>query len=88
MTSHLCVVPRLRMTGAIPSIPLYAFVTFTASTLPFHLFQILAVRAGGKKWNFETAFLICCIAFPYSNYVSFSRSFSDLRRNILVQNFC
>ena len=37
LTTHLHLVPRLRMSGAIPLLPLYAFVAWTGKALPFYL---------------------------------------------------
>jgi hypothetical protein len=34
LTAHLHLVPRLRMSGAIPVLPLYAFMVWTGKTLP------------------------------------------------------
>jgi len=34
LTTHLQLVPRLRMSGAIPLFPLYAFMVWTAKNLP------------------------------------------------------
>jgi hypothetical protein len=35
LTTHLHLVPRLRIGGAVPVFPLYAFITWTRTTLPF-----------------------------------------------------
>jgi len=37
LTTHLHLAPKLRMSGAMPLLPLYAFVTWTVNTLPFLL---------------------------------------------------
>jgi hypothetical protein len=34
LTTYLHIVPRLRMTGAIPLLPLYAFMAWLRTTLP------------------------------------------------------
>jgi len=41
--SHLPLVPRLRMSGATPLLPMYAFVTCTATTLLPSFFILLTV---------------------------------------------
>jgi len=38
LTTRLHLVSRFRMNGAIPLLPLYAFMTWTATTLPLTLF--------------------------------------------------
>jgi hypothetical protein len=87
LTSHLWAVPRLRMTGGLPPLPVYTFMTFTGWSLSFHLFQVPAIVVRGKKASFETASLTSFIALPYScAYVS--RNFTDLCKNVLIQYFC
>jgi hypothetical protein len=34
LTTHLNLVPRLRMSGAIPLLPIYAFMACTRTTVP------------------------------------------------------
>jgi hypothetical protein len=34
LTTHLDLVPKLRMSGATPLLPLYAFMAWTGTTLP------------------------------------------------------
>jgi hypothetical protein len=38
LTPHLCLVLRLRMSGAIPLLPLYAFMAYTGKTLWFNFY--------------------------------------------------
>ena len=44
--THLRPVPRLRMNGAIPLLPLYAFMAWTGTSLPF------STRAIGVTFEF------------------------------------
>jgi hypothetical protein len=41
LTSHLQLVPRLRMNGAIPLLPLYAFMAWTGEELPLLTLHLL-----------------------------------------------
>jgi hypothetical protein len=35
LTAHLHLLPRLRMSGSVPLLPIYAFIDWTGKTLPF-----------------------------------------------------
>jgi len=35
LTNYLCLVPRLRMSGGVPLLPLFAFMAWTGTALPF-----------------------------------------------------
>ena len=50
LTTHLHLAPRVRMSGAVPVLPLYAFMAWTGETLPFFYF----VRSGLYVPTFAT----------------------------------
>ena len=40
VTAYLHLAPRLRMSGAIPLLPVYAFMAWTGTALPFFLANV------------------------------------------------
>jgi hypothetical protein len=46
---NLHLVPRLRMSGAIPLFPLYSFISWTGNTSPYHAGKILIKMGSASK---------------------------------------
>jgi hypothetical protein len=46
LTTHICVVPRLRMSGGAPLLPLYTFTAWRGKTLPF----TVPTNDGTERW--------------------------------------
>jgi hypothetical protein len=52
-TAHLHLVPRLRMNGAIPLLPLYAFMAWTGTALPLPFPWFITVSTNTHKSDWQ-----------------------------------
>jgi hypothetical protein len=52
LNTYLHLVPRFRMSGATPSLPLYVFVAYMETTLPLHLFFVTQSSFGFPSGGF------------------------------------
>jgi len=58
LTTHLYLVPRFRMSGAVHFLRVFAFIEWTRTTLPFHLFLCGKTSLCKLSWTGMAVYII------------------------------